>query len=419
MGNICNNCEGIKSTQEKQYQKNLIRANQNNISRNDNKIINNKNKVFFPSDDLSFYSNCSSLKKNNKDKFLKRNNSQYKINNSSFNSSRSSLSNINNNIDYINHIDNGQEIHSLTKISKLIKGYLYRIKFNNIIKIYLIKEQNKLIDDITNYINVNNHINKYFFLKNIFFINNKNLKDLNIFHLLYYLKNFLYKNFEVRNNNITLTNPNSKKNHIKIIYDKKYYFNKSKYIYQNNYKNKTYNMVKIYYGQFKDDKFIEGILINLINKIILIANFDKKEIINGKGIKLDYNQSYRNNRIYLYYGQLNESIINGFGRIIYLNSMERYKGNFIKEKFHGEGHFYCKNGDQYKGIFNFGEITGYGILFKKNGEKYEGKFVNGLLHGNGKIIMRDGRTYACEFENGKIKGQGYYIQDEGSLLSIK
>ena len=55
---------------------------------------------------------------------------------------------------------------------------------------------------------------------------------------------------------------------------------------------------------------------------------------------------------------------------IFLSAMEKYKGSFLNEKFHGEGHFYFKNGTQYKGVFNYGEITGYGILFKNVVNKY-------------------------------------------------
>ena len=400
MGSFCNNCEISKDFEENQFQKKLIKSNK--------KCNINANIKFFPSDVLSSFSNRSSLNKNNRNGFLKEINEE--INFSSL-ELIDSLTNyvINNN----NYVDNFRVIYSATKITKVIKGYLFRIKFNNILKFNLIKDNNKLLEDITKYININFYIKKYYSSKNIHFINNNNINNINIFQLLNNLKLFLYKKMNLKND---ITNNKKISNYsIKIVYDKKYYINKLKFIYQNDNINIINNIIKIYFGTFDNDVFIEGIIINLINKIILIGKFNEEELINDKGIKINYN-IYKT--ISLYYGQLNQSTINGFGKIIFLNTMEKYKGQFIKEIFHGNGHFYSKNGDQYKGFFMYGKITGYGALFKKNGDKYEGKFLNGLLHGNGKIILSNGSTYACEFEQGKIKGQGYCIQDEGSLLCI-
>jgi hypothetical protein len=400
MGNFCNNCDITKNSQDFRYQKNLIKPRKEFLDKYTKKIDKDRNQFFIHTDKLSSFSNHS-LKKH--DKNILTNEKE-----------ENSLELINSFSNDLIIVDNNNVSIPATKIIRFIRGCLYRIKFNKNIKIDLIKQQNKLYEDITKNININSYIQKYFSSKNIYIINNENINKMNIFHLLNHLKIFLYKKMKLKDDsNNKIKNNDS----IQIVYDRKYYIYKSHLSSQNDNDNinKINNMIKIYYGRFNKDEFIEGIIINIVNKVILIGEFNEQEIINGKGIKINYNTKNKEN--YLYYGDLKDCNINGVGKIIFLSAMEKYKGNFLNEKFHGEGHFYFKNGTQYKGFFNYGEITGYGVLLKNNGDKYEGKFLNGLLHGNGKIILANGNIYACEFEYGKIKGKGYCIQDEGSLFN--
>ena len=50
-------------------------------------------------------------------------------------------------------------------------------------------------------------------------------------------------------------------------------------------------------------------------------------------------------------------------------------------------------------------MEGFGILIKQN-EKYEGNFVKSKYHGNGKLTLSDGTFYEGEFKNNMRSGYG-------------
>ena len=100
----------------------------------------------------------------------------------------------------------------------------------------------------------------------------------------------------------------------------------------------------------------------------------------------------------------------GKGKEYYKNGNIQYEGDFIKDKYEGNGKYiyeddnyyigqlfnglkhgkckeYYKNGNiQYEGDFIKDKYEGIGIYIYENGNYYIGQWFNGLEHGKGNII---------------------------------
>ena len=88
-----------------------------------------------------------------------------------------------------------------------------------------------------------------------------------------------------------------------------------------------------------------------------------------------------------------------------------YDGNWINNKYEGNGKYILEDGEYYIGQYKNGLRNGYGILYYKNGNiKYEGDSVNDKAEGNGKGIWKNGVYYIGEWKNGLRNGKGieYY-----------
>jgi len=115
---------------------------------------------------------------------------------------------------------------------------------------------------------------------------------------------------------------------------------------------------------------------------------------------------YTNGGIFV--GQWYQGTINGYGTLYYPNSEIAYQGNWMNEKFNGEGilnndtpemepYFEMEDfetlGDswlRYQGSFERDKKNGHGILYLANGDKFEGNFQNDYLEGEGKYTLADG-----------------------------
>ena len=66
------------------------------------------------------------------------------------------------------------------------------------------------------------------------------------------------------------------------------------------------------------------------------------------------------------------------GIIYYKNGNIKYEGDFINDKYEGNGKYIYENGEYYIGEFKNGLKHGKGIEYYKNGNiKYDGYFING------------------------------------------
>ena len=132
-----------------------------------------------------------------------------------------------------------------------------------------------------------------------------------------------------------------------------------------------------------------------------MGNF-KDDLINGQGILL-----YKNDDIF--FGQLVDGKkINGE---LYLSDGNKYTGNFVGDKFDGEGTMNFQNGDIYNGLFKNGQMNGQGTMIFHNGDSYIGNFKDGQMNEQGTMTFQNGNNYTGNFKDGQMNGQGVLIEN--------
>ena len=105
--------------------------------------------------------------------------------------------------------------------------------------------------------------------------------------------------------------------------------------------------------------------------------------------------NYKNGNYYK--GDIINGKAYGKGILYYKNGKIRYEGDFINDKFEGNGKYYYENGEYYIGQFKNGKAHGKGILYYKNEKiKYEGDFINGKFEGFGNYYYENGNYYKGE-----------------------
>ena len=143
-----------------------------------------------------------------------------------------------------------------------------------------------------------------------------------------------------------------------------------------------------------------------------------KQVINEKG---DY-----------YIGEYKDGKMHGKGTIFFKNGKIKYEGNFVNNKKEGMGKYffehgeyfineggkkyYLSNGDYYLGTWLNDKRYGIGKIFLKNGKvKYAGDFVNNKFEGNGIYIFEDGYYYIGQWMDDYQHGKGK-IYDKNSKI---
>jgi len=154
----------------------------------------------------------------------------------------------------------------------------------------------------------------------------------------------------------------------------------------------SYELLNNYDGEWRDDVFIKGKIFNKDNILIYdggIMNYKKE----------------------------------GFGIEYYLNSLEKYNGEFKDDKYDGKSKLYNEDGTiKYKGEFKNGEFNGQGKLYYENNKiKYDGIFDNDvcikgtLYRNNEKSTIK----YIGQFnKSGKQHGTGQEYYENGSVHYI-
>ena len=108
-----------------------------------------------------------------------------------------------------------------------------------------------------------------------------------------------------------------------------------------------------------------------------------------------------------YEGEWKNGKKNGKGKLYYKNSDLLYDGDFLDDKFEGNGKYNNKNNHD-----KFDE----GKRYYENGGYYIGEFVNGLRHGKGILYNSEGKIiYKGDFKNDKFDGYGKYIFKNGNV----
>ncbi len=110
---------------------------------------------------------------------------------------------------------------------------------------------------------------------------------------------------------------------------------------------------------------------------------------------------------------------NGKGREYYGNGILRYEGEYVNDRWEGQGILYWEDGRhrRYEGSFAGGKMTGKGKMYDKRGVLlYEGDVVNGCREGQGTHYREDGsRWYEGGFAKGEWNGKGREYDKSGAL----
>ena len=100
-----------------------------------------------------------------------------------------------------------------------------------------------------------------------------------------------------------------------------------------------------------------------------------------------------------------------------------YEGEFVNNKYDGEGTQYYKEGGKYKGHWENGEKNGKGEeYYKNNNKKYVGNFRNNHYSGKGFFFNENGNLeYDGNWENRKRNGKGiryYNLEGEKKNMTV-
>jgi hypothetical protein len=88
---------------------------------------------------------------------------------------------------------------------------------------------------------------------------------------------------------------------------------------------------------------------------------------------------------------------------------DRYKGEWKKNKMHGQGMYIFANGDRYQGAWKDGKKHGQGTFIYEIGDKYIGEYKKGIMYGQGMYIWANGDKYQGAWKDGKKHGPGIYL----------
>ena len=306
--------------------------------------------------------------------------------------------NSNSNTKYRIHLRKGEVEVSLNQINKLcgiIKGFLFRKKFNQFLKTQLLDKTSDLYFEFI-------ILTKNF--KSSKIINSKNEK----------IQKFLKQSYE----NFYKKDPSQlikdKINKIKKYPNCLIFTYKSPDVIESCYKgsvdiitnkkNGYGELINIdgsqYIGLFYNNEFNWWNTYITPLGVIYIGLFINN-YLNGKGY------CYNPEKEYVYKGDFKYTKKEGFGEEFFLGN--KYKGEFKEDKKCGNGEMVLNNNDIYQGYFLDDKFNGKGKYIWSNIKKeYEGDFVDGKIHGNGILKWGNNMYYKGEFNNGIKEGKGVF-----------
>ncbi|NRF40880.1 hypothetical protein [Pedobacter foliorum] len=172
----------------------------------------------------------------------------------------------------------------------------------------------------------------------------------------------------------------------------------------------------IYTGQFKnekpdgnglmkyDDYTFEGSFKDGLEDgkgTITYKNGKKENVFYNKGTKIKADEKVAASDWKELEGQSDDCIkgncITGFGTVLFASG-NKYVGNFVNRKKHGNGVFYFTNGDKFEGVFK-NDLKDNGTYTFNNGYTYTGEFLNDDFY-NGMFKAPSGNSVAMN--NGKV-----------------
>ena len=131
----------------------------------------------------------------------------------------------------------------------------------------------------------------------------------------------------------------------------------------------------------------------------------KKGQKNGRG-----NLSSKDNK-YNYDGGWKDDKKNGVGTLF--DYGDKYTGDFMNDKYCGNGTLCSKNGEIYECEFKEGKPNGIGRVTLVNGDVFTGNFIDGKISGQVSIKYKNGESYDGYYKNDKKSGYGCFINKNG------
>lgn len=104
----------------------------------------------------------------------------------------------------------------------------------------------------------------------------------------------------------------------------------------------------------------------------------------------------------------------GDGTLHSPESGAKYVGQFLNDKFHGEGDQIWPDGNTYTGTWKNGRKHGEGRYVTAEGLEYRGQWENGRRHGQGLQSYSNNDTYDGWWFDGLCSGSGVYQFADGS-----
>ena len=112
---------------------------------------------------------------------------------------------------------------------------------------------------------------------------------------------------------------------------------------------------------------------------------------------------------YAYEGYFHNDKKHGKGKIKYIQTGDKYEGDFLDGLITGYGKYVWSNKCEYTGNFINGEMDGKGLFKWPDGCEYEGDYVKGIRKGIGKFTWSNGNSFKGVFKNGKPNGKGLVL----------
>lgn len=95
---------------------------------------------------------------------------------------------------------------------------------------------------------------------------------------------------------------------------------------------------------------------------------------------------------------------------------DRYAGDIVNTKPHGEGVYVFAGGNKYVGEFKNGKPHGIGEFTFATGDRYEGQFKEDSMEGQGTYFYANGDKYMGQFKGGHPHGEGVYTSVGGKQV---
>lgn len=86
--------------------------------------------------------------------------------------------------------------------------------------------------------------------------------------------------------------------------------------------------------------------------------------------------------------------------------LENYKGEFLNDKFHGQGIYSWFNGKCYSGEWKNGQMDGVGEFYWPKGTVYRGHYEKDMRHDKGEMIWSFDKRFRGSWAYGIRHGYG-------------